>query len=62
MPADEPIDADAVVHAVFGLLSRRLSDSGQGARHSLPKSLRDLWPEPQGTPAGTTEGRRAVER
>lgn len=62
MPTDEPIDAEAVVHAVFGLLSRRLSDSGRGARHSLPKSLRSLWPEPQGTPAGTTERRQAAER
>lgn len=62
MRTDEPIDAEVVVHAVFGLLSRRLSDGGRGARHNLPKSLRDLWPEPQGAPTGTTERRQAAER
>jgi uncharacterized protein (DUF2267 family) len=44
MPADEPIDAADVVQAVFGLLMRRLSDGGRGARQRLPKSLRELWP------------------
>lgn len=47
MPSDEPIDAAMVVRAVFGLLSRRLSDGGEGTRHCLPKNLRELWPEPR---------------
>lgn len=60
MPTDEPIDAEAVVQAVFGLLSRRLSDGGRGARQRLPKNLRELWPEPQETAAGTPGQRQAV--
>jgi len=59
-PMDEPIDVVAVVRAVFGLLGRRLSDGGQGARHSLPKGLRDLWPGPGETPSGGTESRQAT--
>jgi uncharacterized protein (DUF2267 family) len=62
MPTDEPIDAAAVVQAVFGLLSRRLSDGGRGARQRLPKSLRELWPEPTETSAGTAARQQAAGR
>lgn len=59
MPGDEPIDAAEVVRAVFTVLTQRLSDGGQGARQRLPKSLRELWPEPQ-VGAGTSEPRQAA--
>jgi uncharacterized protein (DUF2267 family) len=49
LPTDEPIDATAVVQAVFGLLTRRLSDGGRGARQRLSRSLRELWPESKET-------------
>lgn len=62
MPTDEPIDAEAVVRTVFALLSRRLSDGGKGARRSLPKSLRELWPEPQETSPGPSERQEAGAR
>lgn len=45
-PTDEPIDANQVVQAVFGLLGRHLSKGqAEGIKRSLPKRLRDLWPE-----------------
>ena len=45
-PTDEPINAAALVASVFRLLTRRLS-AGQAdtLRNSLPKGLRQLWPE-----------------
>lgn len=62
MPTDEPIDGAEMVHAVFTLLSRRLSDGGRGARQRLPKSLRALWPEPQEAAAGASEERQTAGR
>ena len=60
MPTDEPVDAAEVVQAVFTMLGRRLSDGGHGARQRLPKSLRELWPEPPASATAMTEGRRAA--
>lgn len=45
-PADEFIDAETVVRAVFKLLSERLSPGeAQKTRNKLRKGMRALWPE-----------------
>ena len=43
------VDSKEAIDAVFGVLSRHIS-AGQVAkvRHALPKSIRELWPEPEG--------------
>lgn len=43
-PTDEPIDPAEVATAVFGLLSRKISEGEvEQVKKTLPKGIRELW-------------------